>query len=133
MNKALWDSKTIRFLVVGGFNTVVGLATYPILYFLLNNKGVGYLQLLVLSYLITMTVAFVNLKKIVFKTKGGLDAEIASFLIFHLLVIGINFIILPVMVEIFDVNPAYGQFVFSLGIMISSYFWHDKITFKRKI
>jgi len=121
--------KRVRYLIIGGVNTVVGFSVYPILYILLCPKYLNYFTTLVVSQLICISVAYVNTKKMVFMTKGGWGPEFLKFIGFHGIIIAANLILLPVMVDRFGINPIVAQTTYSFLIVVSSYGWHSKITF----
>lgn len=122
----------IRFLLVGGLNTFVGLATYPIFYFLLNPHGVKYLQILVISQVICVTLAFLTNKFMVFRTKGNYLKEYGKFLMFHLSYFLLNLAVLPFLVEIVGMHPVIAQSMFAVLVIVSSYFWYSRVTFISK-
>ena len=115
---------------MGGINTVVGLAVYPILYILLKPYEVGYIQALLYSQIICITFSFFSNKYFVFKTKGDIKKEYPKFFLFYGIYFILNIICLPIMVEVFNINPMLAQTLFSIAIILSSYFWHNTITFK---
>lgn len=122
--------KKIRFLIAGGINTAVGLAVYPILYLLLQPYGVSYLKALILAQIICITFSFISNKYFVFKTKGNIKTEYPKFFAFYGFYFVLNLICLPIMVEGLHLNPMVAQTLFSIAIVVSSYFWHSTITFK---
>ena len=115
---------------MGGINTAVGLAVYPILYVLLNPFSVGYIKVLIFSQIICITFSFVSNKYFVFKTKGNIKKEYPKFFAFYGFYFVLNLLCLPVMVETLNMNPMVAQTLFSIAIIVSSYFWHNTITFK---
>jgi putative flippase GtrA len=106
------------------------LAVYPILYILLNPFGVGYIKALILSQIICITFSFVSNKYFVFKSKGNIKREYPKFFAFYGIYFLLNLICLPTMVEVLNMNPMVAQTLFSIAIIVSSYFWHNTITFK---
>ena len=122
--------KKVRFLLAGAVNTFIGLATYPLIYLILNPWNIGYIQVLVLAQFICITFSFVNNKYFVFRTKGNLKNEYIKFFTFHGVYFLINLICLPLLVELLKLNPMIAQTLFSVAIVVSSYFWHNSITFK---
>lgn len=123
--------KKLRFLIAGGVNTLVGLSVYPALYFLLSPLGAGYIQVLFLAQIICITFSFMSNKYFVFKTKGNLKKEYAKFFMFYAIYLALNLICLPIMVEGLKMSPVIAQTLFSIAIVVSSYFWHNFITFKQ--
>ena len=122
----------IDYLFVGGLNTVIGLSAFPILYFLTKPYHLHYMVVLAISQVICVTIAFFTNLYFVFKTKGNHLSEYLKFATFYSAYFVINLIVMPVLVEIADMNPAIRQILISIGIIISSYFWHSKITFAPK-
>lgn len=126
----LGHKKKFRFLLAGIVNTSVGLAAYPLLYLILEPIGVGYVVVLVIAQLICITFSFLTNKYFVFKSKGDLRGEYVKFFSFHGLYFLINLIALPALVELTQLNPMIAQTIFSIFIIVTSYFWHNAVTFK---
>lgn len=122
--------KEFRFLLAGMVNTCVGLATYPLLYLVLEPVGVGYIAVLVIAQVVCITFSFWTNKYFVFKSKGDLRSEYVKFFSFHGLYFLINLIALPALVELIQLNPMIAQTIFSIFIIVTSYFWHNAVTFK---
>jgi putative flippase GtrA len=59
-----------RFLLVGGFNTAFGYGLFALLNWWLTPVPYGYLLATLLSSVISITVAFLGYKWVVFRTKG---------------------------------------------------------------
>jgi len=123
--------KKVRFLIAGGVNTMVGLSVYPILFILLKPIGFGYMEVLFLAQVICITFSFISNKYFVFKTKGNIKKEYVKFFMFYGFYLALNVICLPVMVEMIKITPIVAQTLFSIAIIVSSYFWHNFITFKQ--
>ncbi|TRZ92325.1 MAG: GtrA family protein [Rhodocyclaceae bacterium] len=119
----------VRFLVAGFFNTVLGLITYPALYFLTAPLTLHYLNILVISQVICVSIAFLTNKFLVFRSSGSVLLEFGKFITFHLSYFLVNLVALPVMVEFAGMNPVWAQTLFAGLVIVSSYFWHSRITF----
>ncbi len=131
MLKKIWGSdKRIRYILIGGINTSVGLSVYPILYLILDSV-LTYFQILILSQAICIGFAYLSTKKMVFKTKGNWGGEISKFLTFHAIVLVTNILTLPLLVDAVGLSPIIGQTLFSVIVMILSYVWHSRITFRK--
>lgn len=122
--------KKFRFLLAGMVNTCVGLAIYPLLYLILEPMGMGYISVLLIAQVICITFSFWTNKYFVFKSKGDLRSEYIKFFSFHGFYLLINLIALPVLVELIQLNPIIAQTIFSIFIIVTSYFWHNVVTFK---
>lgn len=122
--------RKVRFVIVGGINTLVGLSIYPTLYIVLKPIGFSYLEVLFLAQVICITFAFFNYKYFVYKTRGGIKKEYIKFFMFYGFFFILNLFFLPLMVEVININPIISQTFFSLFVTATSYFWHTLITFK---
>jgi len=111
-------------------NTVVGLAVYPILYLVFEPIGMGYIQVLVIAQVVCISFSFVSNKYFVFKTKGNLKKEYLKFFAFHGFYFALNLVCLPILVEAFKINPIISQTGFAIAVIMTSYFWHNAVTFK---
>ena len=118
-----------RFFVVGIFNTAWSLSIYPVLYFLAAPLKLHYLSILLFSYIVNMTVAFITNKYLVFKTSGNHLQEYGKFAVLQVLCFVVNLAALPALVELAGMKPVLAQTLFAILVIISSYFWHSRITF----
>lgn len=119
----------VRFLLAGVFNTALGLAVYPALYFLAAPLKLHYLTILAISQVVCVTIAFLTNKFLVFRTSGNYLREYGKFITFHLSYFLVNLAALPVLVEFAGMNPVWAQTLFAVLVIVSSYFWHSRITF----
>ncbi len=119
----------VRFLLVGVLNTAFGLAAYPALYYLMAPLKLHYLSVLIVSQIISITFAFFTTKHLVFRTTGGYLREYRKFTTFHLSYLLVNLAALPALVELAGMHPVWAQTLFAVLVIITSYFWHSRITF----
>ena len=120
----------INYIIVGGWNTVFGCFTFVALYFLLQ-RYIHYLFILVLTNIITITNAYICYKLFVFKTKGNYLKEYLRFYLVYGVAIGINFILLPIAVEMLNVSPPIAQAPIMLFTIIVSYLGHKHFSFSK--
>jgi putative flippase GtrA len=123
------DTK-IRFLLVGGVNTAIGLAMFPALYFIAAPLKLHYLHILVIATAACMVIAFLTSKYFVFRTRGNYLREFGRYFTFHFLNFLLNLAALPLLVEVVGMNPVWAQTLFISLVIVTSYFWHSRITFK---
>ncbi|WP_425229445.1 GtrA family protein [Sphingomonas sp.] len=122
------DGRTsLRFVAAGGLNTAVGLAAYPVLYAVLHVQKYGALGIAQASCLV---FAFTTYKLVVFRTRGNILAEFVRFASFYLVNYAANWAALPFMVEVLRWNPILSQLGFTGAVIVGSYFWHSRVTFK---
>jgi putative flippase GtrA len=121
----------IRYLMIGGWNTVFGYGVFAGLYFWLSNS-VHYLFILSLSYIISITNAYIGYKLFVFKTRGNILREYFRFY----LVYGVSFIFnlatLSLFVETLNFNMYVAQAIVTLITILGSYMLHKNFSFKHK-
>ena len=122
--------RPLRFLVAGGLNTLVGLAFYPLLLWSVPILHTHYMIALGISQAICLCFAFIIYKLGVFRTRGNLAREFAKFASFYLINYALNWLALPLLVEAGGVPPIIAQVGFSLLVMVGSYFWHSRLTFR---
>ena len=120
--------KKIYFLLVGVFNTLLGLAAFPTLYLIFPWRD-HYILLLTFTQCICVTSSFLTNKFIVFKTKGNCFTEYGKFFLFNSVCFLINLVMISLFVEKFRIQPIIFQIIFSSTVMVASYFWHENITF----
>lgn len=122
--------RPLRYLVAAGINTAVGLALYPVLLWSFAELHEHYLRGLAIAQGIGLCSAFLVYKCLVFKTRANLLREFGTFASFYLINYAVNWIILPLLVEGIHVPPIAAQFAFSSVLIIGSYFWHSRLTFR---
>lgn len=119
----------LRFILAGGLNTLVGLAAYPVLYFALGWLALDYIVILAICQVFCICFAYLTHKFFVFKTQGNYVREYLRFITFHLVLFGVNVVVLRFLVERLTLSPVWSQLGFALLVVITSYLWHSRITF----
>lgn len=144
MRRMMPTGEVIRFLLVGGFNTVFSLALYSglVIVFgrMLPNRGKPLIAdiAFVVSTPIAITVAFLCYKHFVFRTKGNYLKEWLRCFAVYSVSFPMGLVILPTATHLFQravLTHPYAPFlagiVNSLIIACYSYFAHKKFSFKR--
>ena len=119
----------LRFLMVGGLNTLIGIICFPLMYYLLPFLQSYYLILMLLSQVFCISFSYITNKYLVFKTKQVSLREYLRFTFFYNFVFLINLGVLPLLVKYQHLNPAIVQLCINIFIAVASYFWHTHITF----
>lgn len=119
----------VRYLIVGGWNTVFSYASFTILYLLLRGF-LHYTIVLVINYVISITNAYICYKFFVFKTKGNHFREYFRFYLVYGIVFIINLALLPFAVEILKLNPVLSQGGIVFFAAIIGYLGHKNFSFK---
>lgn len=119
----------VRYLIVGIINTIFSILIYPILYFIMNSLEFSYLVPLVLSYLLTSVFSFITQRYFVFLVKTDFIQRYFVFLLAQSFLLCINFLLLPILIELFGYSPVITQTVFVIFVIIISYLWSKFIVF----
>jgi putative flippase GtrA len=144
MRRVLPSGEVIRFLMVGGFNTVFSLALYSGLVVLFGRMMPTSGKPLIadiafaVSTPIGITVAFLCYKHFVFRTKGNYLKEWLRCFAVYSVSFPMGLVILPTATHLFQgltLSRPYAPFlagiVNSVLIACYSYFAHKKFSFKR--
>jgi putative flippase GtrA len=123
------ENVKLRFLVVGGLNTCFGLLIFPLLMWLMTPWHVPYMAPLVISHPIAIVFSFLTTKFITFRSKGRYLSEFSKFGTFYVLNFILNIAALPALVEFAGMHPIPAQLMFASLVIVTSYFWHSRITF----
>jgi putative flippase GtrA len=125
------NRKKLRYLIAGGINTVVGLTAYPFLYVCLSPIGFGYLQVLLISHIVSVTFSFLTNKFYVYRTKKNIMQEYFKFFMFYGVYLIINLILLPIFVNVIRLTPIIAQAFISIVGVVMGYFCYNFIVFKK--
>jgi len=142
LQKQLAPGQPLRFLLVGGFNTIFGIADTLLFTKLLLTLHPDQPKLmtslaLVPSYILNIAFSFLSNKWFVFQTKGNYRREYVRSLSVYLPTFALNFFATAPMVALMQRTrfSAHAPFV-ATGILLTitvaaSYFGHKHISFKQ--
>lgn len=122
----------VRFLAAGALNTAFGLAFYPLLLWAVPGFRTHYLVALGVAQIVCLCFAFATYKLGVFRTRGDLLREFGTFSSFYAANYAANWAALPLLVELGGVPPVIAQVGFTLVLVIGSWFWHSRVTFRAR-
>ncbi len=122
-------SEKIRYIAVGGWNTVFGLASFTLLYWLFS-KAVNYLLILVASNVVSITNAYICYKFLVFRTRGNYLREYLRFYVIYGAAFLGNIALMFILVSYLKMNPIASQGIIMFFIFACSYFGHKYFSFK---
>lgn len=126
----LFSSEKLRFLLVGGVNTVIGYVCF-LISFALIARWVGPVGVLVAGYLVALPIAFFNQRFFVFRSQGPLLREFGRFLVANSTIFAVNLVALPIFVGLLQRDPRLVQAAFVVISAIASYFAHKYFSFSR--
>ena len=122
--------QAIRFILVGGYNTVFGYALFSALYFAIDNN-IHYSLILFISYLISILNSFIVLKIFVFNTKGNWLKECISTYISYIFLYPINALVLFISIDLYGLSAYIGQLIATIIMPIITYFVLKRFAFKK--
>ena len=119
----------IRYLIIGGWNTIFGYGVFAALYFWLADT-MHYLMILSISYILSITNAYVGYKLFVFKTRGNILREYLRFYAVYGISFLFNLASLPLFIEILKLNMYVAQAIVTMVTILGSYMLHKNFSFK---
>lgn len=145
MRRVLPSGEVIRFLMVGGFNTLFSLVLYSAFVILfgrmLPHRGKPLIADIssIVSQPLSITVAFLCYKHFVFRTKGNYLKEWLRCFAVYSISFPAGLVILPLATHFFllfkmlppNAPPILAGIVNAIIIACYSYFAHKKFSFKR--
>lgn len=121
----------LRYVLVGGWNTVFGMVIYAALYHWLGGR-VHYLVLMIPANVLAITNAYVCYKLFVFRTQGDILREYFRCYIVYGGTMVAGAAVLWVLVEWFGMSPVAANCACTLVTTVVSYLAHRNFSFKQK-
>jgi putative flippase GtrA len=119
----------VAFLAVGGVNTVFGYGVFAGFLLLLGQSG--YLVALVSAYVIAVLFAFATYRFLVFRVRGHVLADLWRFATVYISSLAVNFVLLPLLVELAHLRVLMAQALIVLVTSMMSWLGHKHYSFRR--
>ncbi|MGA7054801.1 MAG: GtrA family protein [Mycobacterium sp.] len=133
----LFHDQRVAFLVVGVINTIVGFSIFIALSDSVGQlvdhrlgKVAGSLVTLGITHVLSVLFAFVMHRRFVFRVRGHMLRDLARFWSVYLTAGAINFVALPVLVEL-GMSRIPAQAIIVASTTLLSYFGHRHFSFRR--
>ena len=122
----------INYIIVGGFTTIVSLATYYICIEFLNPENPLLLQLSnIISWICAVTFAYFSNRKFVFNSKEkNLFKEASKFFASRLTTLLLDIVFMFLTVTVFKFNAKIAKLLVQGLILVSNYILSKLIVFK---
>lgn len=117
--------QTLRFLLVGGFNTVFSFCVFTVLIFC----GIKYNLTLLISYFIGINCSIFTMKYFVYQSKKSFFQCYAKGWITYLSTFVLNYVFLYILIELLGFFPVTAQAIYTVISTIYIYFMHKYFTF----
>lgn len=122
-----WPQK-LRFLLVGGFNTV---SSYGLFVLMVAAIGIPYKIAIAIGYVISTNVSIFTMRYYVFRSKGSLKKEYAKAWGVYLTTMLINYAAMYAMVDLGAVNELLAQGIYTVLITVFTYLMHKYFSFAK--
>jgi putative flippase GtrA len=120
----------VAFLLVGGVNTVVGFICFAGFLVLLGQRR--YLAVLLCAHVVSVLIAFVLYRFFVFRVRGHLLADLWRFETVYLSALALNFVMLPILVELAHLPVLVSQAMIMFVTSVMSWVGHKHYSFRRR-
>ena len=132
--------QTFRYAVCGSINTLLGLTVYYISYkFILKEEMLHlgfyafkpHIAALFMAFCVSFPVGFFLMKYVVFndsKMKGRI--QLFRYFMVYLFNLALNYIILKIFVEVFNIYAVFAQIITTAIIILFSYIAQRHFTFR---
>ena len=122
-----FNSVELRFLLIGGWNTVVGLVIYTVVMSSLMKNH--YLLALICSYLIAGTHSYITQRVFVWKSQGNVTSQFFRFGFVLLGQFATNALLLYLAVDVLGLDALISQYVVGFLIVVFTFYAHKHWTF----
>jgi putative flippase GtrA len=128
--KSIWAAEKVRYLVIGGYNTVFGLGIFILADTLLGD-AINYVIIAVACNVVAIFNAYIVYRFIVFRVRGNFIRDGLRFSTVYLGALAVNLVLLPALVETTGLDPRIAQSFLVLVTICFSYFGHKYFSFRR--
>jgi putative flippase GtrA len=124
-------SEKLRYLMIGGLNTIIGYLIFISLTLILEGK-INYIFIVLLNYVFGFNVSFFNFKYFVFKSKKRIRDEYFKTINSYILLFFINSFLMIIFQEILKVGLILSQGIIIIFMTIITYLIHKNYSFKKE-
>ena len=119
----------LRFLLVGGFNTLLAYLLFASLY---EIAGIDYNLSLIIQYVITVNVSIFTMRYYVFRSKGNIIKEFIKAWNVYIFMFFFNALMLNYFVRVLLLPPLLAQALYLTLSTIITFLLHKNLSFKKK-
>lgn len=122
-------NKKIRFLLVGGFNTVT---VFLLFICFVETCRLPYQAALIVLYLISVNLSIFSMRYYVFQSTGNLREEYLKAVSFYLAMLLFNYAFLFVTIDLLALGTITAQAIYTVLSVLITYITHQNLTFCAK-
>lgn len=123
--KSYLQMQQLRFLIVGGVNTLISYVLFLITTALFNYKIA-----LILTYIASINISIVTMRYLVFKSNVPLRKQYLKAALSYILILSGNYVALYLLIDILAFKPWLAQALFTIISTLFLYFLHKEVNFK---
>ena len=123
----MWKSQRVRFLIIGGFNTVFGYLVFLVLLLLIGEDS--YVLIGLISHLFSTTISFGLNRTFVFGSRSLMSVAYFRFQLVYAIILGVYLVLLALLVEVLSWPVLLSQAICLPFIAIASFLGHKKFSF----
>lgn len=120
--------RQLRFILLGGFNTLL---SYLIFVFLIKILIFPYQLGLIVQYVITVNLSIFTMRYYVFRSTHPLKAEYCKAWTVYLLMLGFNYLFLYLAIDLWHYNILLSQAAYTILSTIITYLLHRFYSFRQ--
>jgi putative flippase GtrA len=121
----------IRFALVGGVNTILGISLFPILYWLVGGR-ININIILTISYVLCTLSAFTMHKYVTFGSSGRATGDGLRFIAVTGILWALNVVLLNSILAVSNVHPVIVQTIIAVSLQLGNYVVLKRFVFTSK-
>ena len=118
--------EALRFLLIGGFNTVFSFCVFSALIF----SGLKYSITLIIAYIIGVNCSIFTMQYFVYQSKKPIYEYYTKGWITYLSAFALNYIFLYILVELAHIEPILSQAIYTVFSTVYIYLMHKYFTYR---
>jgi putative flippase GtrA len=120
----------VAFIAVGAMNTIFGYLCFAAFLVTVGRRW-HYLGALACAHVVSVLFAFVLYRFLVFRVRGHVLADLWRFETVYLAALAVNFVLLPLLVELVHLPVLVAQALIVLVTALMSWMGHKNYSFRR--
>lgn len=125
----IWlDSRKVRFLAIGAWNTLFGYLSFYVLFLIVADR-LHYLFVALIAHFVAVTQSYFTQRRLVFLSNAPIAREFLRFNTSHIGTLLFGLLAMSLLVETVGLSPLAAQAIIIVMSMILSYLLHSRFSF----